>query len=115
MGVLMDTMSAPMRTDTAVDTAVNMATSTADLSMIMVAMPTLTAMPTMVDTNTVPVTATAMDRDMSTAHLAAKAWDTTTTALVPIRVTMDKEDVRLDTGRSVDTDTVTPTPTPSKS
>merc|ERR1719162_1045482 len=52
---------------------------------------------------------------MSTAHPAAKAWDTTTTALVPIRVTMDKEDVRLDTVRSVDTDTVTHTPTPSKS
>merc|ERR1719491_2217734 len=54
---------------------------------------------------------------MSTAHPAVKAWDTTTTAPVPILVTMDKEDVRLDTGRSVDTDTVTPIPTldPSKS
>merc|ERR1719148_495052 len=52
---------------------------------------------------------------MSTAHPAAKAWVTTTTALVPIRVTMDKEVVLLDTVRSVDTDTVTPTPTPSKS
>merc|ERR1719491_1428810 len=52
---------------------------------------------------------------MSTAHLAAKAWDTTTTTLVPILATMAKEDVRLVTVRSVDTDTVTPTPTPSKS
>merc|ERR1719162_1128835 len=51
---------------------------------------------------------------MSTAHPAAKAWDTTTIALVLIPATMAKEDVRLDTGRSVDTDTVTPTPTPSK-
>merc|ERR1719162_1807734 len=48
---------------------------------------------------------------MSTAHPAAKAWDTMTTTLVPIRVTMAKEDVLLDTGRSVDTDTVTPIPT----
>merc|ERR1719148_553789 len=52
---------------------------------------------------------------MSTAHPAAKAWDTTTTTRVPILATMAKEDVRLDTGRSVDTDTVTHTPTPSKS
>merc|ERR1719491_1882509 len=52
---------------------------------------------------------------MSTAHPAAKAWDTMTTVLVPIRVTMAKEDVLLDTVRSVDTDTVTHTPTPSKS
>merc|ERR1719148_138159 len=52
---------------------------------------------------------------MSTAHPAAKALDTTTITLVPIRVTMAKEDVRLDTVRSVDTDTVTPTPTLSKS
>merc|ERR1719491_2614721 len=37
---------------------------------------------------------------MSTAHPAAKVWDTTTTALVPIRVTMAKEDVLLDTGRT---------------
>merc|ERR1719491_1245320 len=53
---------------------------------------------------------------MSTAHLAAKAWDTTTTTLVPILATMAKEDVLLDTVRSVDTDTVTPIPTldPSK-
>merc|ERR1711935_874044 len=53
---------------------------------------------------------------MSTAHPVAKAWDTTTTTLVPILVTMDKEDVLLDTVRSVDTDTVTPIPTldPSK-
>merc|ERR1719491_250702 len=50
---------------------------------------------------------------MSTAPPAAKAWDTTTTALVPIRVTMDKEDVLLDTVRSVDTDTVTTTPSKS--
>merc|ERR1712238_138980 len=48
---------------------------------------------------------------MSTAHPAAKAWDTTTTALVPILVTMAKEDVLLDTARSVDTVTVTPIPT----
>merc|ERR1719491_559849 len=52
---------------------------------------------------------------MSTTHSAVMAWDTTTTTLVPILATMDKEDVRLDTGRLVDTDTVTPTPTPSKS
>merc|ERR1712085_229564 len=53
---------------------------------------------------------------MSTAHPAAKVVDTTTTTPVPILVTMDKEDVLLDTGRSVDTDTVTPIPTldPSK-
>merc|ERR1719491_220966 len=50
---------------------------------------------------------------MSTAPPAAKALDTTTTALVPIRETMAKEDVRLDTGRSVDTDTVTTTPSKS--
>merc|ERR1719491_1493125 len=50
---------------------------------------------------------------MSTAHPAAKAWDTTTITLVPIRVTMDKEDVLLDTVRSVDTDTVTTTPSKS--
>merc|ERR1712238_173967 len=95
--------------DTTTRTA-NMATSTADLWMIMVVMVTLTEMPTMVDTNTVPVTATAMEQGMSTAHPAAKAWDTTTTTLVPILVAMAKEDVRLDTGRSVDTDTVTTTP-----
>merc|ERR1712161_52834 len=52
---------------------------------------------------------------MSTAHPVAKAWDTTTTTLVPIRVTMAKEDVRLDTVRSVDTDTVTPTPSKNPS
>merc|ERR1719491_1921055 len=47
---------------------------------------------------------------MSTAPPAAKVLDTTTTARVPILATMAKEDVRLDTVRSVDTDTVTPTP-----
>merc|ERR1719491_2538600 len=47
---------------------------------------------------------------MSTTHSVAKALDTTTTTLVPIPATMAKEDVRLDTGRSVDTDTVTTTP-----
>merc|ERR1719491_1855990 len=54
---------------------------------------------------------------MSTTHSVAKALDTTTTTLVPILATMDKEDVLLDTGRLVDTDTVTPIPTldPSKS
>merc|ERR1712161_162814 len=52
---------------------------------------------------------------MSTTHSAAKALDTTTTTLVPFPVTMAKEDVLLDTERSVDTDTVTHTPTPSKS
>merc|ERR1719491_795908 len=52
---------------------------------------------------------------MSTAHPAAKALDTTTTALEPIPATMAKQVVRLDTGTSVDTDTVTHTPTPSKS
>merc|ERR1712194_132751 len=54
---------------------------------------------------------------MSTAHPAAMVLDTTTTTLVPILATMAKEDVLLDTGRSVDTDTVTPIPTldPSKS
>merc|ERR1712194_554806 len=52
---------------------------------------------------------------MSTAHLAAKVLDTTTTTPVPILATMDKEDVLLDTERSVDTDTVTHTSTPSKS
>merc|ERR1712194_879528 len=53
---------------------------------------------------------------MSTTHPAAKALDTMTTTPVPILVTMAKEVVRLDTGRSVDTDTVTPIPTldPSK-
>merc|ERR1712085_44438 len=52
---------------------------------------------------------------MSTVHLAAKVLDTTTTTPVPILATMDKEDVLLDTERSVDTDTVTHTSTPSKS
>merc|ERR1712238_609712 len=47
---------------------------------------------------------------MSTTNSAAMVLDTMTTTLVPIPVTMAKEDVRLDTGRSVDTDTVTPTP-----
>merc|ERR1719491_2473472 len=42
---------------------------------------------------------------MSTTHSAAMALDTTTTALVCILATMASEDVRLDTGRSVDTDT----------
>merc|ERR1711935_126618 len=92
-----------------------MTTSTADLWMIMADTPTLTEMPTMVDTNTVPVTATAMDRGMSTTHSAAKALDTTTTTLVPFPVTMAKEDVLLDTVRSVDTGTVTPTPSKSYS
>merc|ERR1719491_2365557 len=47
---------------------------------------------------------------MSTTNPAAMASDTTTTTPVPFPVTMDKEDVLLDTGRSVDTDTVAPTP-----
>merc|ERR1719148_115956 len=53
---------------------------------------------------------------MSTTNSAAMVLDTITTTLVPIPVTMAKEDVLLDTGRSVDTDTVTPIPTwdPSK-
>merc|ERR1719491_1285393 len=50
---------------------------------------------------------------MSTTHLVAKALDTTTTMPVPFPVTMAKEDVLLDTERSVDTDTVTPTPSKS--
>merc|ERR1719491_1687751 len=48
---------------------------------------------------------------MSTMNPAAMASDTTTTTPVPFLATMAKEDVRLDTGRSVDTDTVTPIPT----
>merc|ERR1719491_814762 len=48
---------------------------------------------------------------MSTTNPAAMAWDTTTTTPVPFPVTMDKEDVLLDTVRSADTDTVTPIPT----
>merc|ERR1719491_1727344 len=48
---------------------------------------------------------------MSTMNPAAMASDTTTTTPVPFLATMDKEDVRLDTGRLVDTDTVTPIPT----
>merc|ERR1719491_451618 len=47
---------------------------------------------------------------MSTAHPVAMALDITTTTPAPILVTMVKEDVRLDTERSVDTDTVAPTP-----
>merc|ERR1719491_798170 len=47
---------------------------------------------------------------MSTTNPAAMALDTTTTMLVLIPATMDKEDVLLDTVRSVDTDTVTPIP-----
>merc|ERR1712238_568498 len=47
---------------------------------------------------------------MSTTNSAAMALDTMTTPLVPILATMDKEDVLLDTGRSVDTDMVAPTP-----
>merc|ERR1719162_2582958 len=50
---------------------------------------------------------------MSTTNPAAMASDTTTTTLVPFLATMVKEDVLLDTVRSVDTDTVTHTPTPS--
>merc|ERR1719491_187689 len=42
---------------------------------------------------------------MSTTHSAAMAVATMTTLLVLIPATMDKEDVRLDTGRLVDTDT----------
>merc|ERR1719491_2350946 len=42
---------------------------------------------------------------MSTTHSAAMALDTTTTTPVPFPATMVKEDVLLDTGRSVDTDT----------
>merc|ERR1719491_884384 len=45
---------------------------------------------------------------MSTTNPAVMASDTTTTTPVLIPAAMDKEDVRLDTGRSVDTDTVTP-------
>merc|ERR1719491_898716 len=48
---------------------------------------------------------------MSTTNPAQMASDTTTTTLVPFLATMVKEDVLLDTGRSVDTDTVTPIPT----
>merc|ERR1719157_111102 len=48
---------------------------------------------------------------MSTTNPAAMASDTTTTTPVPFLATMVKEDVLLDTGRSVDTDTVTPIPT----
>merc|ERR1719491_1754899 len=48
---------------------------------------------------------------MSTTNPAAMASDTTTTTPVLIPAAMDKEDVLLDTGRSVDTDTVTPIPT----
>merc|ERR1719491_1733140 len=53
---------------------------------------------------------------MSTTNPEAMASDTTTTTPVLIPAAMDKEDVLLDTGRSVDTDTVTPIPTwdPSK-
>merc|ERR1719491_2467222 len=47
---------------------------------------------------------------MSTTNPAAMASDTTTTTPVPFLATMVKEDVLLDTGRSVDTDTVAPTP-----
>merc|ERR1719162_2905827 len=42
---------------------------------------------------------------MSTTNSAAMALDTTTTPRVLIPATMAKEDVPLDTGRSVDTDT----------
>merc|ERR1719491_2089079 len=42
---------------------------------------------------------------MSTTHSVAMELDTTTTTLVLIPATMAKEDVPLDTGRSVDTDT----------
>merc|ERR1719162_2859091 len=48
---------------------------------------------------------------MSTTNPAAMASDTTTTTPVPFPATMVKEDVLLDTGRSVDTDMVTPIPT----
>merc|ERR1719162_566324 len=48
---------------------------------------------------------------MSTTNLAVMASDTTTTTPVPFLATMVKEDVLLDTGRSVDTDTVIPIPT----
>merc|ERR1719491_616312 len=48
---------------------------------------------------------------MSTTNLAVMASDTTTTTPVPFLATMVKEDVLLDTVRSVDTDTVTPIPT----
>merc|ERR1719491_2509526 len=65
----------------------------------------------MAATPTAPVTATAMERDMSTTNPAAMASDTTTTMPGPFPVAMDKEDVLLDTVRSVDTDTVTPIPT----
>merc|ERR1719148_444616 len=48
---------------------------------------------------------------MSTTNPAVMALDTTTITPVPFLATMVKEDVLLDTGRSVDTDTVTPIPT----
>merc|ERR1719148_68277 len=48
---------------------------------------------------------------MSTTNPVAMASDTTTTTPVLIPAAMDKEDVLLDTGRSVDTDMVTPIPT----
>merc|ERR1719148_600119 len=48
---------------------------------------------------------------MSTTNPAAMASDITTTTPVLIPAAMVKEDVLLDTGRSVDTDTVTPIPT----
>merc|ERR1711935_233627 len=51
---------------------------------------------------------------MSTTHSVAMVLDTTTTMPVSFPVTMDKEDVVLDTVRSMDTDTVTHTSTPSK-
>merc|ERR1719491_1375210 len=47
---------------------------------------------------------------MSTTNSVAMALDITTTTPVLIPATMAKEDVLLDTVRSVDTDTVTPTP-----
>merc|ERR1719491_996438 len=47
---------------------------------------------------------------MSTTNPAVMVLDTTTTTPVPFLATMVKEDVLLDTVRSVDTDTVAPTP-----
>merc|ERR1719491_2805178 len=48
---------------------------------------------------------------MSTMNPAVMVLDSTTITPVLIPAAMDKEDVLLDTVRSVDTDTVTPIPT----
>merc|ERR1712238_323972 len=114
MDMVMDTV-----TDTAMDTATNsanMATSTADLWMIMADTATLTVTPTTADMLTAPVIASAKDLDSTVTHSAAKAWVVTTTQPVRMERTVASQDVRLDTvpledvlldtGRSVDTDTV---------